>query len=273
MLHRHAGARSAGLAQHQRQNSPGAGPPEGTAGNGDGPAAVHEVVDEHHALAAECRPGPPPVPAPPRAGPRPRPAGRRCCRRGRPWARRAPAAAGPGTGCGRSPRCPGPGIHECRLAAGGHADNRRRPPRAAPARVRGSLRCPIRAAPGRRPAACRDPRRGPAAPAAKSSRSAPPQPRSVSRASTRPSARLSSGLILPLTGTPRRSMPLGHCSRGSSTHAGPAQRLARQPPWPKRRYPRGTTGPRSCRSGRRRAAVSSSSTDVMYSIRHPAVSW
>src|SRR4051812_38948113 len=45
--------RSAGLAQDQRQYRSGAGEPEGPPRNGHGPAAVYQVVDEHHALSLQ----------------------------------------------------------------------------------------------------------------------------------------------------------------------------------------------------------------------------
>ena len=65
------------------------------------------------------------------------------------------------------------------------------------------------------------------APGASSRRRVPPQPRSVSRAMARPSSGRSPTAMLPRTGRPRESAPVGHCLRASMAHADPLQRRSR----------------------------------------------
>ena len=106
---------------------------------------------------------------------------------------------------------------------------------------------------------------------AAASRSCWPQPRSVSRATARPGSIASSGPILPLSGTPSRSIPEGHCARGLELDPGALEPAAGggRPPVSGSRW--GTTRRRTSRSGRRARRCRRRGDSWRKAIRHSSV--
>ncbi len=196
--------RAGGSPLHgERQGQDGRRPglAEQSRAHGEGPAGVREVVDE------QDRPGDAAEPLRaarrrPRAVPRRWPAGRRCCRRARPRGHRRRGRACRGGGGGRGPPMP--------AARDSTSTGRRREATETMATGRSAQPQPASTSTHARSSSGGTVRSSPRS----SSRSRWPQPRSLSRATARPSPIATCGAILPLSGTPSRSIPVGHWAAG-----------------------------------------------------------
>ena len=224
--------------ERQRQHVGRTGGPQRPGGEGERPPGDDEVVDE------QDRPRPSRAPGSASSAKRRPTAATRWAEFIAPWPgahvgvddrpaarRRAPAGSARGRRRGRRsawagstdstttiPSTRGPPVAE-------HLDHRPRPAGPGPGRPR-----------------CR---RG------TSARSAWPWPRSVSRATARPSARRPSA-ILPLRSTPRLASAVGHILRGSRATPGRESRAAASSSAASETVGRRGSGRRSCRSGRTR---------------------